>query len=246
MENQRLFSLEERKAGHQAFLDDINNTRVYDVNIRVSMSIPIEKTSRVIASKIKEGDKVLDVGCNTGLVALMAAMAAPACQITGIEDNNNLVTVAGENFCLASMMQGAMKNASKGMPGCANVDFKYSNISKLPFPDNSMDVVYSFARMHRWDNPVKVFKEIKRVCKKNGIIYICDTARNASEGMVSFILQYTGRGAKEFMEELKASYTTFEAEEILKESGLGKLDIYLDGVNMVITNNKKNNGGFNG
>lgn len=236
MERQRLFQLEERVAGHQVFLDNINNTRIYDIDIRMSMNIPIERTSKIIASKIKEGDKVLDAGCNTGLVALMAAMAAPACHITGIEDNNNLVTVSGENFCLASMMYGAMKNAGKTNAGFANIDFKYSNIEKLPFSDNSIDVVYSFARMHRWSNPVKVFKEIKRVCKENGTIYICDTARDANECMVSFILQYTGRGAKEFMEELKASYTTSEAEKMLKESGLGDLDICLDGVNMVITN----------
>lgn len=236
MEKQSLFSLEERVAGPQVFLDNINDTRIYDIDIRISMSIPIEKTSRIIADKIKEGDKVLDAGCNTGLVALMAAMAAPACQITGIEDNSNLVTVAGENYCLASMMYGAMKNAGKTNTVFANIDFKYSNMEKLPFPDNSLDIVYSFARMHRWTSPVKVLKEIKRVCKKNGIIYICDTARDAHEGMVSFILQYTSRGVKEFMEELKASYTTSEVKEMLKESGLGDLDICLDGVNMVITN----------
>lgn len=221
----KLFALENRVIAKQKCFDNIDTTRDYDIDIRKSMIIPMSNVSKKIAANTKENDKLLEVGCSTGLLSLMLGGIAPSCNIVGIENNDNMLQVADENACLASIVNSS-----------AVVDFKYAQMEEIPFPDHSMDIVFSYAKLHTWDDPVKVLQEMKRVCKEEGLIYICDNARDADEGMISFILQYMSTGQEEFLTELKASYTTSEVQKILEECGMSNWTITQDGVNMVICN----------
>lgn len=97
--------------------------------------------------------KILDIGTGTGLLA--RHLAENGCAVSGIDISDNQITAAKK---LAS------SNNLK-------IDFKVSNVDKMPFPDNSFDCVVS-SNSWQYFNTNKVIKEIKRVLKNDGLFII--------------------------------------------------------------------------
>src|SRR6266496_5286400 len=85
---------------------------------------------------IKPGDSVLDVGCGTGEVTLLAKTRAKDGKVYGIDPAPEMITVARR------------KAARKRL----DIDFRMGVIEALPFPDASMDVVTSSLMMHHLPN----------------------------------------------------------------------------------------------
>lgn len=55
----------------------------------------------------------------------------------------------------------------------AKLKFKVENANNLSFPDNTFDLTYSISVLeHIWENYHQAFKELMRVTKDNGLIYI--------------------------------------------------------------------------
>ena len=54
---------------------------------------------------------------------------------------------------------------------CPNIDFKNANLEseKIPFDDNSFDIVYTKSFVEHFYHPEKIFKEIFRVLKPGGV-----------------------------------------------------------------------------
>lgn len=223
MKQNKIFQLDSRVKEDGNYFDNIDVARDYDANIRTSMIVPMGKVTTKITGMCKKGDAILDIGCATGLLALRISGRNENVEITAVDNNDNLLQVAEENAALAANVNAF------GM-----VEFKYAELEKLPFLDDSFDVVYSCSALHKWDNPEKVLKEIQRVCKKDGKVYLYDIARDADEGMISFVLQYIDAGQKDFIRELKASYTVKEVEQLLKNAGLGNWKVIADDVNLSV------------
>lgn len=219
----KIFQLENRVKEDINYFDNIQISRDYDLNIRTSMIVPMGKVTTKISGMCKDGDMILDIGTATGLLALRIAGQNEGVEITGIDDNDNLLQVAEENASLA-----ALCNA----PGM--VEFKYAEMEELPFPDDYFDIVYSYSALHKWNQPEKVLQEIKRVCKNDGKVYLYDIARDSDEGMISFILQYISAGQEDFLRELRAAYTVKEVAEILSNAGLDEWKVVADDVNLSV------------
>src|SRR5689334_8435064 len=81
---------------------------------------------------IKPGDSVLDVGCGTGEVTLLAKTRARDGKVYGIDPAPEMIAVA-------------RKKAARKKLG---IDFRVGVIEALPFPDESIDVVTSSLMMH--------------------------------------------------------------------------------------------------
>lgn len=223
MKKKKIFQLDSRVKEDMNYFDNIEISRDYDLNIRTSMIVPMGKVTTKVTGMCKEGDLILDIGCATGLLALRIGGQNEDVEITAVDDNDNLLQVAEENAALAAIVN------SPGM-----VEFKYAELEELPFPDDSFDVVYSYSALHKWDNPEKVLQEIKRVCKDDGKVYLYDIARDSDEGMISFILQYISGGQEDFLRELRASYTTEEVQQVLKNAGLDDWKVVADDVNLSV------------
>ncbi len=110
---------------------------------------------------VTPGESVLDVGCGTGDLTLVAKeRAGSAGQVCGIDPAPEMIEVARR----------------KAAHQRADVDFRIGVIERLPYPDGSFDVVLSSLMMHHLPADLKplALAEIRRVLKSNGRLGILD------------------------------------------------------------------------
>jgi len=112
-------------------------------------------------AQIKAGDQVLDVGCGTGDLSVLAQERAGSTgQVAGIDPSPEMINVA----------RGKAKRQHSA------VDFRLGLIEQLPFPASSFDVVLSSFMLHHLPDDLKRqgLCEIRRVMKPGGRLVIID------------------------------------------------------------------------
>ena len=102
-------------------------------------------------------DTVLDVACGGGLV--VCAFAATVAHATGID-----VTPA--------MLDHARNLAQQR--GLRNVTFDQGDVTALPYADQSFSIVVSRFTFHHFPDPLRVLREMHRVCRPGGTVMVID------------------------------------------------------------------------
>ena len=114
-------------------------------------------------------ERVLDVGCGHGLMLIGAAKRVPSGRAVGIdiwsqEDQ--------KSNSVAATLENARREGVAGRIEVVNADMR-----KIPFPDNSFDVVLSSFAVHNlYDRAQReqALREIARVLKSGGRLVIAD------------------------------------------------------------------------
>lgn len=96
------------------------------------------------------GKKILDAGCGSGIYSKI--LAKKGAKVYALEISKKMVDLA-KDYCKGD-----------------NIQFKYGSIDKLPYKNNSFDIVLASLVIHYLKNPEKAFEEFNRVLKKNGIL----------------------------------------------------------------------------
>ncbi len=131
------------------------------------------------AAQIKPGERILDVGCGTGDLTLLAKERAGATgQVYGIDAAPEMIDVA----------------RSKAARAKAEVDFRVSCHRTLPFPAESFDVVLSSLMMHHLPDDLKpqALAEIRRVIKPGGRLLIVDFKGQLEKQGVAALVKEAG------------------------------------------------------
>ena len=111
-------------------------------------------------AQLRPGQVVLDLGCGGGLDAFLAARrVGPEGRVIGLDMTPEMVEKA---------------NASARKGGYMNVDFRVAEIERLPVADDSVDVVISNCVINHSLNKPAVFKEVHRVLKPGGSLFLSD------------------------------------------------------------------------
>ena len=122
-------------------------------------------------------EKVLDVGCGTGTLALGIKRQVGTGEVHGVDASPEMIQFAKEK---------AAKNGS-------DIDFQVALIEAIPFPDASFDLVTSSLMLHHLPDDVKAkgFLEIRRVLKPGGRFMAMDFAA-PSHSPLSHLLSIFG------------------------------------------------------
>jgi demethylmenaquinone methyltransferase/2-methoxy-6-polyprenyl-1,4-benzoquinol methylase/phosphoethanolamine N-methyltransferase len=150
---------------------------------------------------IRPGNSVLDVGCGTGEVTLLAKTRAKQGSVYGIDPAPEMIAVARK------------KASRKGL----EIDFRVGVIEALPFADSSIDVVTSSLMMHHLPQDLKErgLVEIYRVLKPGGRLLIADFTRPTGSFLNHLFISFTRhQGLQSGIEDL---------QKLLKKAGFGQI-----------------------
>ncbi len=112
-------------------------------------------------AQLQPGETVLDVGCGTGMLAMVARQrVGETGRVSGIDPSVQMIARARR------------KAARRGLA----INFQVGVIEQLAFPDQSFDVVLSTMMMHHLPDDLKRqgLAEIARVLKPGGRLLVLD------------------------------------------------------------------------
>jgi ubiquinone/menaquinone biosynthesis C-methylase UbiE len=128
----------------------------YNATVAKVLRKPETKIANEIAERMGKGT-ILDLGSGTGYLAIETARKASGLQVYGIDLSKRMVKIA--------------RRHAKGVD---NAQFVFGNAARLPFKDNSIDLVVSTGASHHWRTPRLVFEECYRILKISGEAWIYD------------------------------------------------------------------------
>ncbi len=119
----------------------------YNATVAKVLRKPETKIANDVVEKMGNGT-ILGLGSGTGYLTIEIAQRSPSLQVCGIDLSRQMVKIA--------------RRHAKGVD---NALFVFGNAARLPFRDNSIDLVISTGASHHWKTPRMVFDECYRVLK---------------------------------------------------------------------------------
>ena len=110
-------------------------------------------------SNVKKDQKVLDVGCGTGLLSLKFLEKAD-CYITGIDSSAEMLSIFIEKIKKLALSQ--------------RVVFKLEDAKSIEFEQDSFDIVASTMTLHHLKNKYPTIKKIHNILKPEGKFVLGD------------------------------------------------------------------------
>src|SRR5580658_47104 len=163
-----------------------------------------------MSEELAEGSSVLEVAPGPGYFSIELGKRGKY-KITGLDISHTFVEIARKNARQESV----------------EVDFRLGNASRMPFADDSFDLIMCRAAFKNFTEPVEALREMRRVLKKGGKAVIIDLRKdtpreeidayidNMNPGKLnSAVMKMTFR-----MMLLKRAYTKGDFERFISESG---------------------------
>jgi len=175
-----------------------------------------------------QNSKVLEIGPGPGWAGINLLKKREDLYLEGLEASSDMIRVASDNAKNEGLADRIRfwEGVAEEMKGIA---------------DDQYDLVISRDSLHHWENPEKVFRQIKRVLKEDGKIYIHDHKRNLNlfGRLIVNIMGplVAGKIVKYWKSSIAAAYVKEEVEEILDKNGCKGWKVETDLMDLTIQKN---------
>jgi len=165
----------------------------------------------VEAATLRTGQRVLDVGCGTGIVARLAA-----------EKLNGNGVVAG-----LDVNPGMLAVAREVTPRAANIDWYEANAEAIPLPDRSFDVVLCQMSLQFMPGRVNALREIHRVLAVGGrlVLNVPGPTPPLFEIFADALTKHIDRDAAPFVHAVFSLNDAQEIRKLAQDAGFGQVSL---------------------
>jgi ubiquinone/menaquinone biosynthesis C-methylase UbiE len=154
-----------------------------------------ENLGREVAQKLRSREfregRIIDVGCGSGATAIVLAQAFPRSEVVGIDLSESLLRLASQAAQAAGLAD--------------RVRFEPGDAERIPYDEDSFDIVLSLNMVHIVEYPIQMLDEIERILVPDGALFIVDLRRS-----------WLGL----FEREMKSALTPQEAKALFAQSTL--------------------------
>jgi SAM-dependent methyltransferase len=154
--------MEDRERASSSFVPALGRlgTRFYDPIIRLTTRERRFKERLLDLAAIAPGDRVLDLGCGTGTLAIRARQRQPRAGVHGIDADPGMIERARRKADAADV----------------DLELRTGSATELPYADRSFDLVLSSLLFHHLDRDSKqaACREIARVLVPGGKLLVAD------------------------------------------------------------------------
>jgi ubiquinone/menaquinone biosynthesis C-methylase UbiE len=127
-----------------------------------------KRLARDLSSKVKAGDRVLEIAPGPGYLAIELAKLT-GCRMIGLDISHTFVRIADENAAKATV----------------DVCFEQGDAADLPYPASVMDFIVCRAAFKNFTRPLAALDEMHRVLKPGGTALVIDLRKDFSAQEVS-------------------------------------------------------------
>ncbi|MGB3511447.1 MAG: methyltransferase domain-containing protein [Microcoleaceae cyanobacterium] len=181
-------------------------------NTAQDFAIAAEKLSQKVyrAADIKDGISILDVGCGFGGTTASINNNYSGVKLTGLNIDERQLDIARKQV---------------HPRGDNSIEFVQGDATKIPFPDNSFDVVLAVECIFHFPSRAAFFQEAKRVLKPGGKIAFSDFVPTRIlyffEPVVRFFLKDLGAGTYGNVN----FFTLTNYQSLAKKNGLSSFQV---------------------
>jgi ubiquinone/menaquinone biosynthesis C-methylase UbiE len=134
-------------------------TPFYDLVHRVS-GLGRAHAEMIGLADLRTGQRVLDIGCGTGNLLVALGRRRLGVELVGLDPDARALAMAGRKAARAGL----------------TVDWRRGYADELPFPDGSVDRVFSSLMLHHLGKAAKdgMLAEVRRVLRPDGLLVLAD------------------------------------------------------------------------
>lgn len=135
-------------------------TRFYDYIMSHTLKERLMKERLTELVELKEGERLLDLGCGTATLTIMLKLREPRAEITGFDSDKEILEIARRKISEAGV----------------NVALDVGTATNLPYPDAAFNVVVASLMLHhlKTEDKKKALSEIYRVLPMEGRLFVMD------------------------------------------------------------------------
>jgi ubiquinone/menaquinone biosynthesis C-methylase UbiE len=155
--------------------------------------------------------RILDVGTGTAQIPIEICRRLPAVRCTGVDLSAEMLRIGERNVRAAGLD--------------ASIRLQTADAKSLPFKDGSFSVVVSNSVLHHLAEPIVAFREMLRVVRRGGVLFVRDLIRPADEATRQRLVETYAANANPhqralFAASLHAALTLDEVRSMVSQLGM--------------------------
>jgi len=193
-------------------IQGVATVEIYDQMQRRLRDKGLLETREILANGVSHV-RVMELGPGPGYLGLEWLKRTQGTQLTGLDISADMIAVARRNA-----REYALQD---------RVEYVCSSGANMPFADGCFDAVFTASSLHEWSQPQDTLREIARVLKPGGRLFITDFRRDI-QPLCKWIMWWIAKSnimRAGLLTSIRAAYTTAEISPIVKQVGFSSYTV---------------------